>query len=425
VLAASFGGVLVVLVWARIALCGAGRFWGRFAFSTVVRGVCTWTGGIRRWVKGRLVPERRGPGGDGWRASVEASSRRVAVRALTQGWGGVQRRRVRWAGWSGGKLELAVAVPRTDSAPAMPVAPPPARFSQLPPIRVLPMLVVERGRCERGSLAGMDAGETRPRRAERLAVASKPDPTASHSPLGRDSGPCIVFVRMQVSGAGVDRLARKGAAMSVRKNPIACLALLVALGGMSYVAVGVAAASAGGRAASAGCYPKGSYTIAQDKVGRFYVLKTHRPGGGFPQPWYVCAFSRGTSWKLPYGNPDRGTPFGPSAKVSGRYVAFLVGAPGPGGVAVFDLATGQRTFSGGAGGGGIGPDPVDAALVLKADGSVAWTTHDFAPWVVRRHDSTGTATLDSGPGIDTKSLAAGGSWLYWTDAGSPRSARFR
>ncbi len=212
--------------------------------------------------------------------------------------------------------------------------------------------------------------------------------------------------------------------MSVRKNLIAYLVLCIAVGGTSYAPVGAAAASAGGqaghRSASHGCYPRGSRTIAQDKVGRFYYLFT----GGFPRHWYICAFTQGTSRKLPYGNPDRGTPFDPSATVSGRYVAFFVAAPGPGGVAVFDLATGQRTFSGGAGGGGSGPDPVDASLVLKANGSVAWTTHDFAPWVVRRHDSTGTATLDSGPQIDTESLAAGGSWLYWTDAGAPRSAPF-
>ena len=88
---------------------------------------------------------------------------------------------------------------------------------------------------------------------------------------------------------------------------------------------------------------------------------------------------------------------------------------------VIDMVTGRRTFF------SEGFIEGNEDLVLKPDGSVAWVTVSrFKPttWEVSRHDSAGTATLDSGPGIDPQSLAAGGSWLYWTDAGSPRSAPF-
>ena len=93
-----------------------------------------------------------------------------------------------------------------------------------------------------------------------------------------------------------------------------------------------------------------------------------------------------------------------------------MGAP----VGVFDMVTGQRIFATGFTTGNTD------VFVLKPDGSVAWITADrFNPtWEVSRHDSTGTAVVDSGPRIDPYSLAAGGQLLYWTDAGSPRSAPF-
>ena len=183
---------------------------------------------------------------------------------------------------------------------------------------------------------------------------------------------------------------------------------------MAACAVGAAAASAGHRSASPGCYPPGSTTIAQDKAGRFFVQRVRRVGPGSRQSWYVCAFKQGTPLRLPYGsNPDQSVPFDPSAKVAGRYVAFFLFGPGGSGVDVFDMVTGHLTF----GHRDFGTDDV----VLKPDASVAWIDGTVE---VFRHDSTGTAIVDSGPGIEHHSLAAGGSWLYWTDDGSPRSAPF-
>jgi hypothetical protein len=230
------------------------------------------------------------------------------------------------------------------------------------------------------------------------------------------------------------------------------VALLMALGGASYVAVGAAEASTGQRAggtasASRSCYPPGSRTIAQDKVGRFWErFNPSARGSESRESWYVCGFGQGRSQKLPFSEPFRGPrgpgpvlPLSSSAKVSGRYVAFFAFDCCLGWVKVFDMVTGRSTFS--ALPSRFGRSSADS-LVLKANGSVAWIVPGPRPsgpggsgarsgsiWYVKRHDSTGTATVDTGAGIGPHSLAAGGRWLYWTrNVGSPpgaRSAPFR
>lgn len=200
--------------------------------------------------------------------------------------------------------------------------------------------------------------------------------------------------------------------MSVRRNLIACLALFVALGGTSYAATELARVQRT-------CNPKGSATVAQDAVGRFYSITiSGRSPVSARTHWYVCAFKQGTSRRLPYGEvptrgPGRPIPSDSSARVSGRYVAFFVftGSLDNNWVKVVDMVTGHPTFSERI----IGRSYPDR-LVLKANGSVAWTAPMPPPqtpvvWEVRRHDSTGTATVDSGSEIDPGSLAAGGAWL--------------
>ena len=111
---------------------------------------------------------------------------------------------------------------------------------------------------------------------------------------------------------------------------------------MAICAVGAMAASAGGRPASPGCYPKGSTTIAQDKAGRFFHIGPSSIRGR----WYVCAFKQGTPRRLPYALPN--LPFTSSAMVVGRYVAFFVffagRGPSSGPVTVFDMVTGHRNL---------------------------------------------------------------------------------
>ena len=231
--------------------------------------------------------------------------------------------------------------------------------------------------------------------------------------------------------------------MFIRRNLIGWLALFTALGGTSYAATQLAPGQSS-------CDPRGSATIAQDAVGRFYSRTFTDRTAGLPRTrWYVCAFKHGTS-RVVYRSTTNGragspVPLGKSARVSGRYAAFLVtGGSNPCGVGFFsvqvdDLVTGHAMFRTRPVHPPAFSDLCEASLVLKANGSVAWIAPGPRPpgrhgtgsgsiWYVKRHDSTGTATVDAGEGIDPHSLAAGGSWLYWTrSVGSPpgpRSAPF-
>ncbi len=65
------------------------------------------------------------------------------------------------------------------------------------------------------------------------------------------------------------------------------------------------------------------------------------------------------------------------------------------------------------------------ALVVKGDGSVAWTVaadHEEGTYQVHAVDKTGSRTLATGSDIVPGSLALAGSTMYWTQAGSPQSA---
>lgn len=224
--------------------------------------------------------------------------------------------------------------------------------------------------------------------------------------------------------------------MSIRRNLISYLALFSALGGTSYAATQPARVQRT-------CNPKGSTTIAQDAVGRFYSLSA--PGhSDFRRLWWYCVFSQRRPHHLKYHNRGAPPPYahGPApadstATMSSSYLAFVTftspfgTGPRIRNVVVIDMVAGRQTFT----------DPIYTAgeqcrcpgaalfprLVLEPNGSVAWISNGgFSPGpsYVHRHDSTGTAVVDSGPQIDPNSLAAGGSWLYWTNAGSPRSAPF-
>jgi hypothetical protein len=72
------------------------------------------------------------------------------------------------------------------------------------------------------------------------------------------------------------------------------------------------------------------------------------------------------------------------------------------------------------------------AIVVEADGAVAWTVEAPASFVeahliepgsqVRAADASGSRLLAAGTAVDPSSLALGGSTVYWTQGGQPRSA---
>ena len=206
---------------------------------------------------------------------------------------------------------------------------------------------------------------------------------------------------------------------------------------MAVCAVGAAAVSAGGRAghrsASSGCYPRGLHHDRPGQGGtvlpllrapmvRLCVQAGHAPEtrdqtGHTPHRWRSTIRPEREGVRPLCGvllpRPDR-------VPRSAR--------PPPSSVTVIDMVTGRRTFYDQI----IRPYDIGRlGLVLKPNGSVAWIesasshTATTFPWEVYRHDSTGTAVVDqSRSQIVPSSLATGGQRLYWTDAGSPRSAPF-
>jgi hypothetical protein len=99
-------------------------------------------------------------------------------------------------------------------------------------------------------------------------------------------------------------------------------------------------------------------------------------------------------------------------------------------VVVQDLRTG-RTIYHVPTGTEVNPIPGDvgvgevAAVVVKADGSVAWivqTTRENGRYQVHADDKSGSRLLAEGPDIAPRSLALAGSTLYWTEAGRPSLA---
>lgn len=72
----------------------------------------------------------------------------------------------------------------------------------------------------------------------------------------------------------------------------------------------------------------------------------------------------------------------------------------------------------------VGDGPT-TAIVVKADGAVAWTTDTVQSedrYQVHALDKTGERTLAVGSNIDPRSLALAGSTLYWTQGGKSESA---
>lgn len=123
--------------------------------------------------------------------------------------------------------------------------------------------------------------------------------------------------------------------------------------------------------------------------------------------------------------------------LSGRFAGAFQQYAGRGGAflktRVFDLRSGRRIFEVGERQEN-GPDgqpvnsPYGRALVLNRSGAAAWTvervgltTGRVATTEVHIFDAAGARLVDTGPEIDARSLALGGSTVYWTHDGQARS----
>jgi hypothetical protein len=167
------------------------------------------------------------------------------------------------------------------------------------------------------------------------------------------------------------------------------------------------------------CASPGSHTVARSAYARVFTKSRgndHRLVGCLLRngkrrllhTWYNCSCSTGDE-------PD------PDVGLAGRYAAVNnwscppPGAPGTcvGRLRVIDLRSGRVRHAADTGA------PL-SALLVKPNGSVAFLLGER----LIRIDSTGTATLDEGPGIDPASLAASSNRLYWMRGGAPQTAPF-
>lgn len=174
-----------------------------------------------------------------------------------------------------------------------------------------------------------------------------------------------------------------------------------------------------------------------DSQAQIYIGADVIRGQNVGTAYFACMYGRRPLW-LDSTGPGSG-PFA----LSGTWVACA----GDGGgtndvpetfdsVVRVDLRSGQmQHWAPASGTSAQYPDGGPATgLAIKADGSLAWISADFAdatgplesgaafPREVHTVDATGEHTLASGLDIDLDSLALSSGFVYWTQAGQPASA---
>lgn len=202
--------------------------------------------------------------------------------------------------------------------------------------------------------------------------------------------------------------------MSLRRGVLVALVALAACG------------SSSGMAAPARCGPSEARTLAADRVARVYYS-----GGAV----YGCTGGGRKSYRLgASARSIREGRVGPVA-LAGAAVAYGLSRFGvdtvSAQVVVRNLSDGSRLHSEPATIRPPGPEHFQsvAAVVVRADGAVAWIGQGGS--LVRRGgdvevgkaDAHGRALLDSGSGIDQRSLGLRGSSVTWRHGGATRSAR--
>ena len=195
-----------------------------------------------------------------------------------------------------------------------------------------------------------------------------------------------------------------------------------------------------------------SAACKRDAEAKAYVRREGSgPRGGFePEAIVACLFGSSHPHVYPLGPPPGGSAAGGGGVDEVALVGHMVvyeswfsgreNRPERHRVIVRDLRTGRVLHNlptgtprtpepGEVGNGGT------TAIVLKADGSVAWINlflergvivppepvNFIRNYEVHAVDQSGSRVLASGPDIDPRSLALGGSTLYWTQGGKPAS----
>lgn len=210
------------------------------------------------------------------------------------------------------------------------------------------------------------------------------------------------------------------------------------LTGLPVAAVAGAVLAAGAPAAAVAadeCQARGSRTEEASRYARVYSVRRVQDDTHVRR-WYACLYSEDRRVRLGTVGAggvhlDRISP----VRLAGRYVATASEYTAATGdalgavVEVRDLRTGRlvRHFHSPS-----EPNTYDVTdLELRANGSVAFIARVLGgmpattTYEVRALRSTGSSSelLDSGAGIDRRSLALSGSTLYWSNDGLPRAAR--
>ena len=206
----------------------------------------------------------------------------------------------------------------------------------------------------------------------------------------------------------------------------------VAISILVTAAVAITPASASG-AAGGHCSRRRSVTVRADAGGR--IFRVNRDG--FDE-YYGCLYSKGIPWSI---GDDDGGPFDEvdGVKLASPYAVIAQGF-GSGDSGVFDdlnrvdLRNGHEVqldeFGVPAGGCCPGSSFFLNEVLVTHFGAVAWLLASAdpppQPNLVRKHDHTGPATLDSGMVREhSLGLSHTGRTLYWTNGSQRRSAPLR
>ena len=196
--------------------------------------------------------------------------------------------------------------------------------------------------------------------------------------------------------------------------------------GLLFLAVGAAgSAAAPGRAA--GCATSGR-TIDAGPGGRVFYRRRRDP-----DRIYLCSYGTGRRTSIGWDDCFNAAEV-QLTRFARRYLAVDTFSCGPGGTAsTLDLRRTRdgrrvrRVAAAAPSGPGSLADVTD--LLLRGDGTMAWIVErrdspTSPPRYELRRSATGSASsvLAQGSDLVPGSLALAGSTLYWTQAGTPRSA---
>ncbi|MEA2397275.1 MAG: hypothetical protein QOK25_831 [Thermoleophilaceae bacterium] len=200
--------------------------------------------------------------------------------------------------------------------------------------------------------------------------------------------------------------------MRRKRAIVAVLALAVAL------LAGVTLSQAARRAHKAPhCARRGSHTMYLNGGVRIYSTDPSFHDDG---RIYGCLLAANKRVVLVEGLPPEGVNLDlPTLRVAAPFVAFHVfvvyhGATIGTGLDLVNLRTGAKSH-------GQPSGPV-VGVGLTARGSLAWMDQPGAPYEVHKLDAGAQDPVLLDSGTDADSFAVGGSHVYWTKAGMPRSA---